>query len=357
MKTPAPAAFSLNGLSSRAALSLLVGIVFGLCVPGSRAASTLPFHESFPDTYPEGTLLGAGVTASVWDSGQGTGGGSAVITSTAGLSYSGLATGGGRGLLQPQGGTARNRAASFTVQTLGAGNPTVYASFLLQPKTTPTSTRLIAYLRSDTSSGTPSAGVYINTARQLQVTRSSTSSFSSATAALDLDTTYFVVLRYKWNSGSGDDEVALWLNPTPGAPEPAPTISTVSGGSDVTQLASFFLAVPSSSTGSTNWVDEIRVGSSWADVTPPAGCTSANIVTPPTNQTAYVGQTVTFHVVATGTTLTNQWELSTDGGSSWTAFPGATASTYTTPALTLGDNQNQYRVIVGAACDGLTATS
>jgi len=356
MKTIQPPAFSLNRLLP-VAFGLCVGVALGLCGSTARALSTLPFHEPFPDSYSEGTLLGAGATASIWDSGQGTGSGSAWISGAAALSYSGLATGGGRGLLQPQGGTARNRGASFTVQTLGGGNPTVYASFLLQPKTTPTSTRLIAYLRSDSSSGTPSAGVYMNTSRQLQVTRNSTSSFSSPTAPLDLDTTYFVVLRYKWNSGSGDDEVALWLNPIPGDPEPAPTISTTSGGSDVSQIASFFVAVPSTSTGSTNWLDEIRVGLSWAEVTPRAGCTSASILTPPTNQTAYVGQSATFHLVATGTTLTNQWELSTDGGSSWTAIAGATASSYTTPALTLSDNGNQYRVIVGAACDGLTVTS
>lgn len=341
----------------RASFSVLVSLVCGLWAGGVNAQSSLPFHEPFPDSYPDGTQLGAGVTATIWNVGQGAGSGSATVSSAAALSYSGLATGGGRGLLQPQGGTARNRGAAFTPQSLGAGNATVYASFLLQPKTTPSSTRLIAYLRSDTSSGTPSAGVFINTSRQLQVSRNSTSSLSAATPALDLDTTYFVVLRYKWNSGSGDDEVALWLNPTPGGSEPAPTISTTSGGSDVSTIASFFIAVPSSSTASTNWVDEIRVGLTWADVTPPAGCTSASITTGPTNQTAYVGQTATFHVVATGTTLTNQWEISTDGGTSWSAIPGATAPSYTTPSLTLSDNGNQYRVIVGAACDGITVTS
>ncbi|MDW8310464.1 MAG: hypothetical protein RMK20_13905, partial [Verrucomicrobiales bacterium] len=345
-------------MSRRLARGLLLpgaGLALALWTPVAHALVTLPFHEPFPDSYPEGTLLGAGATASVWDSGQGTGGGSAHVSSAAALSYSGLATGGGRGLVQPQGGTARNRGASFTPQTASAG--AVYASFLLQPKTTPSSTRLIAYLRSDSSSGTPSAGVFINTARQLQVSRNSTSSLSSPTAALDLDTTYFIVLRYKWNPGSNDDEVALWLNPAPGGSEPAPTISTTSGGGDVSQLISFFVSVPSTSTASTNWLDEIRVGTNWAQVTPAAGCTSASITTAPTNQTAYVGQTVTFHVVAAGTTLTNQWELSTDNGSTWSAIPGATASSYTTPALTLADNGNQYRVIVGAACDGITVTS
>jgi hypothetical protein len=145
----------------------------------------------------------------------------------------------------------------------------VYASFLLQPKVAPTSSsRLIAYLQSSTSAGTPSAGVFINSSLQLQVSRNSTTPAAPTTSALSLNDTYFVVMAYKWNSGTGNDQVALWLNPTPGSSEPAPTISTTTGGSDVSTLASFFIAVPSSSTGSTNWIDEIRVGLTWADVTP-----------------------------------------------------------------------------------------
>jgi hypothetical protein len=247
---------------------LWVGLTCGLWCPNGQGQATLPFHEPFPDSYPENTLLGAGATSTLWSAGSGTGTGSAYVSSSAALSYAGLDIGGGRGLVQPQGGTARNRGVPFTPQTLGAANPTVYASFLLQPKVTPTSTRLIAYLQSSTSAGTPSAGVFINTSLQLQVSRNSTTPAAATTPALSLNTTYFVVFAYKWNSGTGNDQVALWLNPTPGSSEPAPTISATTGGSDVSTLAAFFLAVPSSSTGSTNWVDEIRVGLTWADVTP-----------------------------------------------------------------------------------------
>lgn len=251
-----------------AVIILGMGLTCGLGDRNAAAQTTLPFHEPFPDSYPENTLLGAGTTATLWSAGSGTGGGSAYVSSSAALSYAGLDIGGGRGLVQPQGGTARNRGVPFTPQTLGAANPTVYASFLLQPKTTPTSTRLIAYLQSSTSAGTPSAGVFINTSLQLQVSRNTTTPAASTTSALSLNETYFVVFAYKWNSGTGNDQVALWLNPTPGSSEPAPIISTTTGGGDVSALAAFFLAVPGSSTGSTNWVDEIRVGLSWADVTP-----------------------------------------------------------------------------------------
>src|SRR5258707_937603 len=82
----------------------------------AQAVSTLPFYEPFPDTYTQGEQLGGTTSSAVWDSGSGTGTGSPVITSNASLTLSGLQTSGGRGLFQPQGGTARNRGASFTTQ-------------------------------------------------------------------------------------------------------------------------------------------------------------------------------------------------------------------------------------------------
>ena len=54
----------------------------------------------------------------------------------------------------------------------------------------------------------------------------------------------------------------------------------------------------------------------------------------------------TFTVVVTGTpTPTLQWQLSTDGGASWSDIGGATASSYTTPATSAGDQGHRYRVI------------
>ncbi len=61
----------------------------------------------------------------------------------------------------------------------------------------------------------------------------------------------------------------------------------------------------------------------------------------PVDQTVTVGQTATFTVVATGTApLTYQWYKN------GALIPGAVASSYTTPATVIGDNNNQYVVIV-----------
>ena len=66
----------------------------------------------------------------------------------------------------------------------------------------------------------------------------------------------------------------------------------------------------------------------------------------PTNATASEGSTATFTSAASGSpTPTVQWQLSTDGGSSWADIGGATSGSYTTPTLTAGDDGNQYRAV------------
>ncbi|RYE19874.1 MAG: T9SS type A sorting domain-containing protein, partial [Sphingobacteriales bacterium] len=85
----------------------------------------------------------------------------------------------------------------------------------------------------------------------------------------------------------------------------------------------------------------------------PAG----TITTQPASTTACDGGTATFSVVATGNNLTYQWEISTDGGTTWTAVPGATSATVTAP-VTAAMNNGQVRVIINGDCTtGLTSTA
>jgi len=56
--------------------------------------------------------------------------------------------------------------------------------------------------------------------------------------------------------------------------------------------------------------------------------------------------TASFNVTVTGIpSPTLQWQLSTNGGSSFVDIAGATGSSYTTPATGAGDDGNQYRII------------
>jgi pectate lyase len=271
-----------------------LSVLLALLVPSARALSTLPFYESFPTNYAEGSALTVSPAATVWDSGNGAGAGAVTVASAAALSSSGLVTSNGsRGLvLTGTPSSNRDRGASFTSQTLGAGNPVVYVSFLFNVQVPATTNRLVGYLRSDTSQGTPHAGIFLDESNQLSVSKNSLTPAAANTSALNNNQTYLVVLRYKWISAvGGDDEVALWLNPgSLGVAEglvPTPTISTTSG-SDLATMASFMIgnrsAAGDGTASGTQWMDEVRVATNWAGVTPSNGTnppisTSAPVIT------------------------------------------------------------------------------
>lgn len=82
-----------------------------------------------------------------------------------------------------------------------------------------------------------------------------------------------------------------------------------------------------------------------------------NITVQPQNTSVCTGGNATFNITATGTSLTYQWQLSTDGGTTYNNIGGATSSSYTVTGATAGMNGNRYRCIVTGVCAPATATS
>jgi hypothetical protein len=163
----------------------------------------------------------------------------------------------------------------FTPQTLSSSNPVVYASLLLnvQSPTTATTNRMLACLATgNTSAPSVAAGLCIDALNQLYVTKNSLTPAAVNTPPLSAGT-HLIVWRYKWVSGTANDEVDLWVDPgSLGMAEnrvPTPTISTTANA-DVTAIESFYFLDYQSSSG-TFWLDEARVGTTWADVTPSTG--------------------------------------------------------------------------------------
>lgn len=70
----------------------------------------------------------------------------------------------------------------------------------------------------------------------------------------------------------------------------------------------------------------------------------------PQAATLCVGGNNTFSITATGTGLTYQWQLSTDGGANYNNIAGATNSSYTVSGATAGMNNYRYRCIVSGTC-------
>ena len=86
--------------------------------------------------------------------------------------------------------------------------------------------------------------------------------------------------------------------------------------------------------------------------TGPAAATAPAITTQPANATAAVGGTATLTVVASGTSpLTYQWQKA------GTAIAGATAASYTTPAVQSGDNGTLFAVVVTNSAGTGTSSS
>ena len=85
-----------------------------------------------------------------------------------------------------------------------------------------------------------------------------------------------------------------------------------------------------------------------------------NITTPPANQSVCAGVNAAFTATATGSDLVYQWQVSTDGGSSWTNVASeGNAANYTVTNPTAALNNAQYQVVVTgtAPCSAVTSAA
>ena len=86
--------------------------------------------------------------------------------------------------------------------------------------------------------------------------------------------------------------------------------------------------------------------------------TAPAIATQPANASVAAGITAQFSVVATGTSLSYQWQRSNDGGATWsnvTSGSGATTASYTTAATAAADNNARFRVVISNAAGSVTS--
>jgi Glycosyl hydrolases family 28/Immunoglobulin domain/Cadherin-like domain/Immunoglobulin I-set domain len=275
-----------------------------------------------------------------WGMGNSAGSGAAVVSNTAALTYSGLVTSNSSyGLILPTATTSNRHVGNtnLTVVALGVGT-NVYASFLLNIQAAPAANRLLVSLESGAANTpAPGLGVWVNSSSQMFVSRNS-STASPLTSAL-ASGTHLVVVRYRPVSGTASDTVSLWLDPAPAnlgvadASVPSETVSTSSGGADLANIGTFLVNGAKAGSGGldatngTFWVDEIRVGTNWADVTPSSNANSGvpGVTTQPADQAVTTGQNATFTLVASGTApLAYQWYYNTN-----TALAAATNASLT----------------------------
>lgn len=224
---------------------------------------SLPFADHF--AYSDGSLFS--VASGVWDAGGSTGPEFTVTNGAALSSPSGFAVASGNGLKWQPSGTARRNLVQFASVTSGE----IYVSFLINIVTPPGSgSRCFAYLENTTSSTTsPQLGIFVDSASKIGVGKKATSpgvSSSSLSAGAHL-----VVVRYTFLGGN--DQADLWVDPSSsdyGAAIAPSSLGSTTGSSDPAAIQYFAINAISGS-GPALFIDEVRIGTSWADVTPSSG--------------------------------------------------------------------------------------
>jgi autotransporter-associated beta strand protein len=255
-------------------LTLAVGVLLAAAISPLQAQLTLPLYEPF--NYPNNERLGtSGSSGTNWSIGlNSTGTGSTVTTNGITISYPSLKAPTGIVLwfspTTPSSG--RNRGMPFTSQTLSDSNPTLYYSFLLNVQANPSGLEQIFALSSSSSSLSSPMTVFLTPEGKMALGKNSTTAATVTNAAALSAGTHLIVVRYKYTSGTANDEYALWIDPTAlgvnEASVPAATIATTSG-SDFSAIASIAVVHQTTPSPPGNfYVDELRVAKTWAEVTP-----------------------------------------------------------------------------------------
>ena len=258
-------------------------VVLGLLVfLDARATITnsLPYYDAF--NYPEGNLAANG--APNWSAG----GSSttsleiAVSNSAALTAPAGFPAAAGKGVRRAPSGTARRAVLQYTSVPALDGN-TMYVSFLLNIQTNPASAQLIAHLDDTSASdGSPSAGIFVDNGPKVGIGKNSSS--PGFTMATNLGSgTHLVIARYTFQTNN--DKVDLWVDPPSsdyGAASAPASLGSTSNSGDPASL-DYLQIITSSGVGSLMFIDEFRLGTTWASVVPSGGTPP-----PPTNSTPYI---------------------------------------------------------------------
>ncbi|MBT8380856.1 MAG: T9SS type A sorting domain-containing protein [Ignavibacteria bacterium] len=241
------------------------GLVPQFSITNANAPS-LPITENFE--YPTGSIL----TDNGWVAHSGAGN-SPIQVNASPLTYSGYINSGlGKSVtLIPPSGSAEDVNRAFDSISTGS----IYASFMVNVDSATLTGTYFFHLGPENSTFTFRARVFvkkndIDDNIAFGVSKSSTSAAVYTPFNYSLNTTYLIVVKYTFNTGSTtDDEVNLWINPVLDGIEPASDLTQTDTGTDPTSLAFFALRQGSNGPGLT--LGGLRVADTWV---PEAGSTT-----------------------------------------------------------------------------------
>ncbi|HEY5297830.1 MAG TPA: PEP-CTERM sorting domain-containing protein [Verrucomicrobiae bacterium] len=233
-------------------LSLVAIGIICLVVPSVRA--NLLFSEAFDYT------AGSGLQNQVnlGNSATWTGGNSGLNIGSGNLTYAGLPDQGGNEL-SISNATAGSSYITFANQTSGQ----IYYSFLFNPTVIDSGNNYFTALNpgATTPGGSGDAiDAYYYSSGKIELRANAQSATAGTGTALTLGTTYFIVEELDLDAHTA----SLWIDPTPGAAAPTATASL----SGVTATAVDNVGFKAQSGSGDYLVDNLRIGTTWADVTP-----------------------------------------------------------------------------------------
>lgn len=296
--------------------------LIGLFVLSLGSKGQLLLHEPF--NYTADPTNGLHLQSSgVW---QRLNTGDSILVDNTSLTYSGLAASTGNKVKFE--GLGSDNYRIFTSQTSGS----VYSSFILNVSALGSLDATGGYFIGFSETGSNSlfgAVVWTRlsaTAGKYNIgisTRSSTSPISWLPTDLDPGTSYFVVTAYDMIAGTANDVARIWLNTTAiGGSEPAADATSVAA-TDLLSVERIFLRQDSPAETAATEVDEIRVGTTWASVTPAASASPSLSISSPL--TAFGNVCINTTAGPNSFTISGSNLMSTDVVVS--ALPGFTYST------------------------------
>jgi pectate lyase len=254
-------------------LAILILVTLVALAPSSCAS--LLFYDGFD--YATGNTLGSSDSTDDWENAK-----SNITITEDSLNYAGLQSSTGN-RINVNGGSSnldgtRTKDGVWASQT----NGTLYVSFLFKLNgiggiaTSGTGTPILNFCRTSSSSQQllslnllNDSGIKLGVLKYPSSSTAVSSAFFTtgpgANLAADGTTTYLIVAKYEWVEGAGNDLVTVWVNPgNLGGIEDSGNKIFTSGGADGTaNVGRLFI-----NRGPTLDLDELRIGTTWAAVTP-----------------------------------------------------------------------------------------
>lgn len=229
--------------------------------PECKPINSLPYYEGFD--YANGSALGSQQKWTNVNSGDD------ILAATGNLTYTGLTSSGNSVKFD---GAGMDVFSPITDTSTG----TLYYSFLLNISSMAGVTNTDGGYFAGFSAGTTNLGATLwgvrvdDTSYNLGLeVRTATGTATTLTSSpFATGQTHLIVVAYRFNeTTTSDDIVDLWIDPVIGAAEPTATISDSHTGTDLTNINNFFLRQDSAAETGFVQIDELRIGTSWAQVT------------------------------------------------------------------------------------------